>query len=119
VTQADPKTIIKHFGGEGEGAHTHMVWDWQVGETFKFFVQKQPGAEPGTTDGTWRKLHDAYFRAEGRQLDDLFGKLKPQYGEPVFGEKGKKLAPISDKALSPELIKELKSLPQAAKVQDR
>jgi hypothetical protein len=198
VTQADPKTIFKRFGGEGEGAHTHMVWDWQVGETFKFFVQKQPGAEPGTTDtryyiydprlnkwrhsatitspngdkkseasattiggglnsflenfagrdkdvpklalyrlwlgtsvdemkcltraegdGTWGKLHDAYFLAEGKQLDELFAKLKPQYGEPAYGEKGRKLAPISDKALSPELVKELKSLPQAGKVQDK
>lgn len=49
VTQADPKTIFNRFGGEGEGAHTHMLWDWKVGETFQFFVRKQPGARPGTT----------------------------------------------------------------------
>lgn len=50
VTQADPKTIFNRFGGEGEGSHTHMLWDWQVGETFQFFVRKQPGFAPGTTD---------------------------------------------------------------------
>jgi hypothetical protein len=49
VTRADPKTFFDRFGGEGEGAHTHMVWDWQLGETFQFFVQKVPGRS-GTTD---------------------------------------------------------------------
>jgi hypothetical protein len=49
VTQADPKTIINRFGGEGEGGHTHMLWDWQVGDTFQFYVQKQEGAAAETT----------------------------------------------------------------------
>lgn len=53
VTQADPKTIFNRFGGEGEGAHTHMVWYWQLGEPFQFFVRKQPGAAPGTTDARY------------------------------------------------------------------
>ena len=53
VTQADPKTIFNRFGGEGEGAHTHMLWDWKAGETFQFFVQKRPGAAPGTTDARY------------------------------------------------------------------
>jgi hypothetical protein len=50
VTKADPKTIFNRFGGEGEGAHTHMLWDWKVGDTFQFFVRKQPGAAKSTTD---------------------------------------------------------------------
>lgn len=49
VSQADAETIFHRFGGEGEGAHTHMLWDWQAGETFQFFVRKQPSDEPGTT----------------------------------------------------------------------
>ena len=49
VTEADPKTIFNRFGGEGEGAHTHMLWDWEVGETFQFFVEKRSG---GTSDTT-------------------------------------------------------------------
>jgi hypothetical protein len=27
-----------------------MLWDWKVGDTFQFFVQKQPGTTPDTTD---------------------------------------------------------------------
>jgi hypothetical protein len=53
VTQADPKTVFNRFGGEGEGAHTHMRWDWRAGDTFQFFVRKQPGATPGTTEARY------------------------------------------------------------------
>ena len=27
-----------------------MIWDWGLGETFQFFVEKVPGKTPGTTD---------------------------------------------------------------------
>jgi hypothetical protein len=50
VTEADPRTIFSRFGGEGTGSHTHMLWNWKVGETFRFFVRKQPGTNPDTTD---------------------------------------------------------------------
>ena len=50
TTFADPKTIFNRFGGEGEGAHTHMLWDWKTGDTFQFFVRKAAGTAPGTTD---------------------------------------------------------------------
>jgi hypothetical protein len=53
VTQADPKTMFSRFGGEGEGSHTHMVWDWKTGETFRFFVRKRPGNAAGTTDARY------------------------------------------------------------------
>ena len=43
VTAADPKTLHNRFGGEGTGAHTHMIWDWGLGETFQFFIEKLPG----------------------------------------------------------------------------
>lgn len=198
VTVADPKTVFNRFGGEGEGAHTHMVWDWQVGETFQFFVQKEPGAAPGTTDthyyvydrsrnkwwhsatitspngdkksetsvatiggklnsfledfrgkdhdvpklalyrlwlgrkvdemkcltqahgdGTWGQLHDAYFLAEGKDLDALYDKLKMTYGAPVLGQKGKKLDPITNKLLPLALLKELKDLPHAEEVKNK
>ncbi len=56
VTQADPRTLCNRFGGEGEGAHTHMLWPWHVGETFDFFVRKQPGA--GDTTRTRYYLYD-------------------------------------------------------------
>ncbi len=53
VTAADAHTICNRFGGEGEGAHTHMLWDWKVGDTFQFFVEKTPGKEPNTTDARY------------------------------------------------------------------
>lgn len=53
VTAADPKTIYGRFGGEGEGGHTHMLWPWKEGETFQFFVRKQPSSEPDSTDANY------------------------------------------------------------------
>ena len=50
VTEADAKTVHTRFGGEGEGGHTHMIWNWNLGQKFQFFVRKQPGAKPNTTD---------------------------------------------------------------------
>lgn len=50
VIEADEKTILNRFGGEGEGAHTHRLCDWQLGQTFRFFVSKEKGAEKDTTD---------------------------------------------------------------------
>lgn len=201
VIKADPKTIFNRFGGEGEGAHTHMLWNWQVGETFQFFIQKQPVSNPNTThtryyiydreqkewrhsatitspngsekseksvatigggglasflenfggkdrevpklalyrlwlgtrvnnlkcltqaegDGIWGQLHDAYFLAEGRKedLETIFNELPNKYGVPVFGEKGKRLDPISDRPVPPKVIEALKKLPHANKVNDK
>lgn len=201
VAEADPKTIFNRFGGEGEGAHTHMLWDWSVGDTFKFFVQKQPGSHPDTTDtryyvfdrtqkawrhsatitspngdnkseksvatigggglcsflenfggkdrtvpklalyrlwlgtsvdkmkcltqaqgdGIWGQLGDAYFLAEGgkKDLDTMFDSVQKQYGPPVFGEKGKKLEPISDKPVPANVVEVIKSLPRASKVKEK
>jgi hypothetical protein len=34
-----------------------MIWDWNVGETFQFFVEKLPGKTPDTTD-TRYYVHD-------------------------------------------------------------
>ena len=53
TTEADALTLFNRFGGEGEGAHTHMLWPWKTGETFQFFVQKSPGAQAGTTDARY------------------------------------------------------------------
>jgi hypothetical protein len=50
VTFASPDTQHGRFGGEGEGGHTHLVWNWKVGETFQFYVRKHPGQVPNSTD---------------------------------------------------------------------
>ena len=52
VTAADPLTLHGRFGGEGEGGHTHMLWDWKVEDTFQFFVDKVPG-KGDTTDASY------------------------------------------------------------------
>jgi hypothetical protein len=53
TTEAGPHTEFNRFGGEGEGAHTHMLWDWKTNETFQFFVRKQPGSEADTIDARY------------------------------------------------------------------
>lgn len=53
VTHADRDAIHNRFGGEGEGGHTHMLWNWKNEETFQFFVQKMPGSATGTTDARY------------------------------------------------------------------
>jgi hypothetical protein len=53
VTEADTDTVFGRFGGEGEGGHTHMLWNWRTNETFRFFVQKRPGSEADTTDARY------------------------------------------------------------------
>jgi hypothetical protein len=200
VTEADAKTIFNRFGGEGEGAHTHMLWNWQAGETFQFFVQKQAGSKPNTTDaryylydraekkwrhsatitspngdekssrsvatiaggglasflenfggndrevaklalyrlwlgtraddlkclthaegdGVWGQLHDAYFLAEGgdKELDLVFKSREKEFGLPIFGKQGQRLAPISDKRVPADVVEALKSLPRANNVGD-
>jgi hypothetical protein len=72
-------------------------------------------------DGVWGQLHDAYFLAEGgsQELNTLYAKLKQQYGEPVFGGKGKTLAPISDKPIPAAVVRQLKALPKAGKVRTK
>jgi hypothetical protein len=196
VTFADPKTIQNRFGEEGEGGHTHMVWPWNVGETFQVFVRKQPGKGDATDtsyyvfnrlqkqwlhvatinnpngdktsvatigggvnsflenfagrdraipkvalyrlwlgssvdtmkcltkargDGAWGELHDTYFLAEGdpAALKNLFAELNEKYGQPLMGEKGKKLDPITDLPLPDNLIASLKTLPSANEILDQ
>jgi hypothetical protein len=53
VTASDPQTIFNRFGGEGTGAHTHMLWDWSVGKTFAFFMEKSRGKEADMTDARY------------------------------------------------------------------
>lgn len=83
VTEADPQTVFNRFGGEGEGGHTHMLWDWKPGETFQFFVQKEPGQQPDTTiaryyvfDRTrdaWRHLAGIISPNSGNRSVTTFG----------------------------------------------
>jgi Domain of unknown function (DUF3472) len=53
VIEAERRTIFNRFGGEGEGSHTHMIWDWKEREVFRFFARKQPGTKAGTIDARY------------------------------------------------------------------
>lgn len=64
VAEVNPPTVSRRFGGEGTGGHTHMDWPWKVGEVFQFFVTKQPGGAPDTTDAKYY----VFDRAAGRWL---------------------------------------------------
>lgn len=50
IIEADPQALCGKFGGEGEGAHVNMLRVWNIGQPYRFFLQKIPGAKPGTTD---------------------------------------------------------------------
>jgi hypothetical protein len=197
ITEADPQTHCSRFRGEGEEGHTHMLWNWKTGETFQFFVRKQPGAEPDTTDtryyifdralqkwrhsatitspnggkpavatiggglnsflenfgnpdratpklalyrlwlgtafdtlkcltlahgdGIWGQLNDGYFLAEGdpAKLNAVLSGLEPEYGRPVFGEKGKVLPPLWNRPMQEAVIAALNNLPRAPKTRDK
>ncbi len=83
VTEADARTIFNRFGGEGEGSHSHMIWDWKEREPFRFFVQKQRGTQPRTIDaryylydpGVKKWLHSATIQS-------------PEEGQPSVGTLG-------------------------------
>jgi Domain of unknown function (DUF3472) len=53
VVEADPRTDFNRFGGEGEGSHSHMLWDWKERQPFRFFVQKERAAKPGAIDARY------------------------------------------------------------------
>ncbi len=53
ITEAAEKVNRGRFGGEGTGAHTDLACDWKLGETFRFFVRKEPGAAAETTDARY------------------------------------------------------------------
>ena len=61
-------------------------------------------------DGMWGTLDDDYFLATGdrAKLDGVLSQLKSKYGESVFGGKGIKIVPISDKSVPAQVIEALK-----------
>ncbi len=180
-----PDAITSRYGNEGTGVHTHMIWNWNLGQTFRFFVRKHPSKGPNYTstdyfiydpsqqswrlsasidspedkgksvqtiagglcsflenfagknkdiakiatynlwlghtpkdmkrlrevvgDGTFGKLGDSYFLAEGsaENLANAFSQLAPRYGQPLFGSHDKPLPPLMDMSLSQQLVQEL------------
>jgi len=63
-------------------------------------------------------LHGSYFLAEGSpaNLDQVYAKLREDYGTPIIGKKGEQLEPLPDVPLQPKIINALQNLPRAGKV---
>lgn len=59
VAFTDPAAVGSRFGGEGNGAHTHMPWPWQPGRPFQFYAAKTPAAAAGNTDLRYYAYDDA------------------------------------------------------------
>jgi hypothetical protein len=42
VIEKDPRVVSSRFKGEGSGAHTHMDYEWQIGQTYRYYATKRP-----------------------------------------------------------------------------
>jgi hypothetical protein len=40
-----PDVVASDFGNEGTGGHSHMVYPWKTGETYRFLVSAEPDGE--------------------------------------------------------------------------
>ncbi len=47
--------VATDFGNEGTGGHSHLVYNWKAGETYKFFVTTLPDSATSST------IYSAYF----------------------------------------------------------
>lgn len=54
-----PDVVAESFGNEGTGGHSHLVYPWKTGETYRFLVSAQP-------DGT-ATIYTAYFYFQEKQ----------------------------------------------------
>ena len=55
LLEKGPGVIASSFGNEGTGGHSHLVYPWEQGQTYRFLLHAEP-AETTTT-------YTAYFRA--------------------------------------------------------
>jgi len=74
--------ITNDFGNEGTGGHSHWVYDWKAGETYRFMLTALPDSATQTTIYTgyffvpelqkWKLI--AAFRApkDGKRLNNLY-----------------------------------------------
>jgi len=110
-------SFLENFAGKDRAAPKLALYRLWLGSS----VDTMKCLTKAGGDGTWGQLHDTYFLAEGdpAALNGVFAKLKEKYGQPIMGEKGKKLEPISDSALDENLIESLKKLPRASATKDK
>ena len=108
-------SFLENFAGRDRTVPKLALYRLWLGSS----VDKMKCLTRAQGDGTWGQLHDAYFLAEGDKgrLATIFRELEKEYGQPVMG--GKKLKPISDKAVPATVIEALKALPRAKAVKGK
>ncbi len=108
-------SFLENFSGQDKSAARLAIYRLWLGKSPATLT---PLVE-GKGDGQWGELHDAFFLAKGSEenLNAVFAGLEKVYGKPIWGEKGKKLPPLTDKPVSPDVIKALENLPVAPPAQ--
>ncbi len=70
--------VASDFGNEGTGGHSHMVYPWKTGETYRFLVTAKP-------DGT-HTIYSGYFFFPERKAWGLIASFRaPKDGETLRG----------------------------------
>lgn len=74
LLQKGPDVVASDFGNEGTGGHSHLVYPWKTGETYRFLVSAEP-------DGT-STIYTGYFYFPEKQAWDLIASFRaPKDGE--------------------------------------
>jgi hypothetical protein len=109
-------SFLENFTGEDRAVPKLALYRLWLGPS----VEKMKCLTRADGDGIWGQFRDAYFLAEGDHaaLNDVFARWKKKYGQPVMGEVGKNLGPLSDVRLANKLIVGLKKLPHANAVRN-
>ncbi len=71
----DPRIKATRFKGEGTGAHNHLVYDWKVGQTFRYYITKRPDPTGQNTMVT------TYFFDEGVRRWVMMASVRSPIGE--------------------------------------
>ena len=116
ITGGGLASFLENFTGQDRDTAKlalYRLWTGTQSDNLKCLTQAKG-------DGKWGQLHDAYFLAEGsdRALETLFATLKSKYGSPAFGDE-QQPAPISDRALSPDVLDALRNLPRAKPIEGK
>jgi hypothetical protein len=107
-------SFLENFAGKDREVPKLVLYRLWLGPS----VTKMKCLTRAGGDGVWGQLHGAYFLAEGDagRLKAVFSFWQKKLGKPTFGEKGKRLGPIPDKAIPAKVIEALKRLPKGQRV---
>ena len=74
----DEKVRIGRFGGEGTGGHSHLVYNWKIGQTYRFLLAAKPDG-----DAT---IYAAYFYFPEKSAWELIARFRaPKDGQYLRG----------------------------------